>query len=433
MSNVAVIGGGIAGLGAAWALSGAHRVTVYEADGHLGGHANTVEVDDPLGGVPVDTGFIVYNEANYPNLVRLFEHLGVATEPSDMSFCVSMSAGAFEYQARALGLIAQPSNLVRPRYLRMVADILRFARQAREDRPGPDVTTREFLDAGGYSEAFRRTFLLPVLACIWSSSLETMMDSPAAATIGFLDNHGILDVLHRPRWRTVTGGSREYVRRLSKPLAADAHVHTPVASVIRGAEGVRVVDARGGSGVFDQVVFATHADTTLKILGAGATSAERSTLSAFGYERNRVVLHRDPSLLPRRRRVWSSWNYLTDARSGYEREGVSLSYWMNRLQNLRTRLPVVVTVNPAHEPNAVVSEHVYHHPRYDMRATEAQASIPSLQGVRRSWFCGSYHGYGFHEDALRSGLQVASALGSPAPWWPSVPRPTALALAGDPR
>ncbi len=430
MSTIAVIGSGIGGLGAAWSLSRDHQVTVYEADDRLGGHANTIEVEDPRGPIAVDTGFIVYNEANYPNLVQLFSHLGVATEPSDMAFSVSLSSGAFEYQARASGLLAQPSNLVRPGYVRMIADIMRFAREAPSSRPGGDVTTREFLDGGGYSEAFRRDFLLPVLACIWSSSLEAMLESPASSMIGFLDNHGLLDVLRRPRWRTVTGGSREYVRWLSAPIRDAARVATPVVAVMRDDDGARVIDARGGVDRFDHVVMATHADTSLRILGDDASERERRILSTFRYERNRIVLHRDTSLLPRRRRVWSSWNYLSDGQPGREEEGISLSYWMNRLQNLRTDVPVVVTVNPAHEPRGVVSEHVYHHPRYDVRAARAQSSVPSLQGVHRTWFCGSYCGYGFHEDALRSGLEVAAALGSPPPWWPDSPRaPTPALLA----
>jgi predicted NAD/FAD-binding protein len=418
MSRVAVIGSGVAGLGAAWALSREHQVVVYEADDRLGGHAHTVEIDDPSGPVAVDTGFIVYNPRNYPNLVQLFAHLDVPNEPSTMSFAVSLSRGRFEYQARALGLVAQPSNLVKPSYARMVTDIARFAREATTAHVQPGATTRAFLDHGGYSESFRRDFLLPMLACIWSSNLEAMLEYPAASMIGFLDNHGLLDVLHRPRWRTVSGGSREYVRRLTAPIAADARLATPVVAVLRDDDGVRVVDARGGIDRFDDAVFATHADTTLQILGQAATPEEQRVLSAFTYQRNVAVLHQDAALMPRRRRVWSSWNYLADEGPGRDREHVSLSYWMNSLQNLETARPAIVTLNPAREPRHVVSEHVYHHPQYDGRAVDAQAAIPTLQGVRHTWFAGSYCGHGFHEDALHSGLEVAAALGAPAPWWP---------------
>jgi predicted NAD/FAD-binding protein len=419
MSRLAIIGSGVAGLGAAWSLSRAHEVVVYEADDRLGGHAHTVQIDDPSGPVTVDTGFIVYNERNYPNLVALFDHLGVATEPSNMSFAVSLSGGTFEYQARALGLIAQPSNLVKPSYMRMMKDIARFAREATSAELEPGMSTGAFLAAGGYSESFRRDFLLPMLACIWSSSLDAMLEYPAETMIGFLDNHGLLDVLHRPRWRTVTGGSREYVRKLTVPTAGTARLATPVVAVLRDDDGVRVVDANGGIDRFDEVVFATHADTTLRILGDGASPEERRVLSAFGYQRNVAVLHHDVAFMPRRRRVWSSWNYLAEEGRGRDRERVSLSYWMNRLQNLNTARPVIVTLNPLREPANVVSEHVYDHPAFDTRAVQAQTEIPSLQGVRRTWFAGSYCGHGFHEDALRSGLTVAAALGAAPPWWPA--------------
>jgi predicted NAD/FAD-binding protein len=336
-----------------------------------------------------------------------------------MSFAVSLSGGTFEYQARALGLIAQPSNLVKPSYMRMMKDIARFAREATSAELEPGMSTGAFLAAGGYSESFRRDFLLPMLACIWSSSLDAMLEYPAETMIGFLDNHGLLDVLHRPRWRTVTGGSREYVRKLTVPTAGTARLATPVVAVLRDDDGVRVVDANGGIDRFDEVVFATHADTTLRILGDGASPEERRVLSAFGYQRNVAVLHHDVAFMPRRRRVWSSWNYLAEEGRGRDRERVSLSYWMNRLQNLNTARPAIVTLNPLREPANVVSEHVYDHPAFDTRAVQAQTEIPSLQGVRRTWFAGSYCGHGFHEDALRSGLTVAAALGAAPPWWPA--------------
>lgn len=433
--NVAVIGSGIAGLGAAWSLSRHHRVTVYEAEDRLGGHAHTVDIEDAGRSVPVDTGFIVYNERNYPNLVRLFDHLGVATEPSDMSFSVSRAGGAFEYQARVLGLLAQPSNVARAAYRRMVADVVRFTRDARrvaEQRA--DETTRSLLDRMGMSEGFRRDFLLPVVACIWSSSLEAMLDHPARQLIDFLDNHGLLNVLRRPLWRTVTGGSRAYVSRLAAPIVGDARVGTPVKRVVRTPFGVMVQDARGGSDAFDQVVLATHADTTLRILGEDATPDEIAVLSAFRYQENLAVLHRDRSFMPRRRRAWSSWNYRSDAADPDGRERVSLSYWMNSLQNLRTERPVIVTLNPGRDPRDVERVETYRHPQYDGAAIAAQGRIPSLQGIRRTWFCGAWCGSGFHEDGLRAGLQVAAALDSPAPWWaeaePSSTNPASFATIG---
>ncbi len=416
--NIAVVGTGIAGLSAAWALHREHHVTVYETDDRLGGHAHTVEVPDGDRRVPVDTGFIVYNERNYPNLVRLFAHLGVASEPTDMSFAVSKAMGAFEYQARALGLIAAPSNLLRRDYRSMVPEIIRFTREA----PGEvaarhDETTRQLLDRMQLSEAFRRDFLLPVVACIWSSSLDAMLDMPARSLIGFLENHGLLNVTQRPKWRTVSGGSREYVARLSAPFEAQARLHTAVTEIMRVPGGVVVRDAGGRAERFHHVVLATHADTSLQILGRDAGPAERSVLSAFRYQENLAVLHRDASLMPSRRGVWSSWNYLSEDRDPGGRERVSVSYWMNRLQNLRTERPVILTLNPSFEPREIEHTQTYHHPQFDTASLAAQPALPSIQGVRNTWFCGSYFGMGFHEDALRSGLEVAAALQSPAPWW----------------
>jgi predicted NAD/FAD-binding protein len=420
--KVAVIGSGISGLGAAWALSRYHDVTIFEADARLGGHANTVSIEDRGRTVPVDTGFIVYNERNYPNLVRFFETLGVATEPSDMSFSVSLGAGAFEYRARALGLLAQPSNLLRPSYLRMMREIVRFSREAKSlvgEAAGE--STGAWLRRAGYSEAFRDDFLLPMIACIWSSSLQEMLSYPAATMAGFLDNHGLLDLGERPQWRTVSGGSREYVRRVEAGLH-DVRLSTPIHSVTREAGSTLVRDASGHTEHFDHAVLATHADTALRILGDDASPDERRVLGSFRYQRNVAVLHRDPALMPTRRRAWSSWNYLARGRDRGDRErGVSLTYWMNMLQNLETERPVFVTLNPIEEPRDQVASFVYHHPQYDRAAVSAQTALPSVQGVRRTWFCGSYCGHGFHEDGLRSGLEVAASLGAPAPW-ASAPR-----------
>jgi predicted NAD/FAD-binding protein len=413
--RIAVVGSGISGLGAAWALARQHRVTVYEADARLGGHANTAEIDDHGRSVPVDTGFIVYNERNYPDLVRLFGALGVETEPSDMSFSVSLGGGAFEYRARALGLLAQPSNLLRPSYRRMVRDIVLFSHEAKAlVGADPAESTGAWLDRAGYSDAFRDRFLLPMVACIWSSNLQGMLSYPAATMAGFLDNHGLLDLGDRPQWRTVRGGSREYVRRIAASLD-DVRLATPVTSVTRERGSVLVDDAAGGRERFDHVVLATHADTSLAVLGEDASAEERRLLGAFRYQRNVAVLHRDVALMPRRRRAWSSWNYLAQT-SPTGAVGVSLTYWMNLLQNLETERPVFVTLNPIVEPREQVASFVYHHPQYDRASVDAQVALPSVQGAHRTWFCGSYCGYGFHEDGLRAGLQVAASLGAPAPW-----------------
>ena len=416
--RIAVIGSGVAGLGAAWALSRVHDVMLYEADDRLGGHAHTVEVEDAGRRVAVDTGFIVFNPDNYPNLVRWFEAAAVPTEPSDMSFSVSVGDGAFEYQARALGLLAQPSNLLRARYRTMVREILRFCREApRAVEDGERLTTGEYLLREGYSPGFRDDFLLPMVGCIWSSSLTAMLDYPIASLVRFLQNHRLLDVGTRPAWRTVSGGSREYVRRVSAPFASGVRVSTPVVSVERSPSGVRILDARGGTEVVDHVVLASHADSTLQILGDDASDEERRILGAFRFSENQAVLHRDASLMPRRRRAWSSWNYLSEARGGHDADTtVSLSYWMNRLQNLETERPVIVTLNPSRRPADVVRSFTYHHPIYDRATVRAQAELPGIQGAGGTWFAGAWTGYGFHEDGLRSGLAVAAALGASAPW-----------------
>jgi predicted NAD/FAD-binding protein len=416
--RVAVIGSGVAGLGAAWALSRVHDVTLYESDERLGGHANTVEIEDAGRRVAVDTGFIVYNPHNYPNLVRLFDAVGVPTEPSDMSFSVSVGGGAFEYQARGLGLLAQPSNLLRGGYRTMIRDILRFCREAPSVLgAGGGLTTGEYLAQERYSAGFRDDFLLPMVGCIWSSSLTAMLDYPIESLVRFLQNHRLLDVGSRPGWRTVSGGSREYVRRVSASFADGVRLATPVTAVERAHDHVTVRDATGGIDRFDHVVFASHADTTLRILGAEASLREREVLAAFRFSHNEAVLHRDPTFMPRRRRAWSSWNYLAEGRPGTHDEGaVSLSYWMNRLQNLRTERPVIVTLNPVRRPADVVASFSYDHPIYDRVTVDAQARLPGIQGDDRTWFAGAWTGYGFHEDGLRSGLAVAAALGAPAPW-----------------
>jgi hypothetical protein len=418
MARIAVIGGGIAGMGAAWALDRRHDVVLYEAEGRIGGHSNTVEVDDDGHAVPVDTGFIVYNERNYPNLVRLFDTLDVPTEWSDMSFSVSVSGGAFEFQSRARGLFAQPSNAVRPGTWRMLRDFRRFCRDAPLiAASGTRESLGSYLERGGYGEEFRVDLLLPVTAAIWSSGLDDMLDFPVTTMVGFLMNHDILQVRSRPAWRTVSGGSREYVRRLTAGYRDQILRWRPVVAVHRDHDGVWVRDASGGLDQFDEVVFATHPDTTLDILGPEAALPERQVLGAFRYQRNEAVLHRDPALMPRRRGVWSSWNYLAEGRGELDRsKPVSLTYWMNRLQNLRTRRPVFVTLNPNREPRGELRRFSYAHPQFDRAALDAQELLPTIQGVRRTWFAGAWCGHGFHEDGLRAGLDVAAALGAPPPW-----------------
>ena len=419
--NIAVIGTGIAGMSAAWLLSKTHRVTVYEQDSRMGGHTNTVQVAGPDGPIPVDTGFIVYNERNYPNLVALFRHLGVPTKPSEMSFAASIDDGDLEYAGSGLaGLFAQKRNLLRPRFWRMIGDILRFYRQGTGllTRPGSDdVTLGDYLDSERYSHAFVYNHLLPMAAAVWSTAAAEMRDHPAKAFVQFCSNHGLMQMANRPQWRTVDGGSRAYLERLTASYADRVRINSRVQSVRREGPHVRVEDTIGNHAHYDHVVIAAHADQALAMLD-DPSADEAALLGAFRYARNTAVLHQDPGLMPKRKAVWSSWNYLSGAGS----EGTSqvcVTYWMNRLQGLDGRLPLFVTLNPFRPPmpETVLRTFAYDHPCYSTKSSRAQHRLWDLQGIRNTWYCGSYFGFGFHEDALQAGLAVAEALGGVRrPW-----------------
>jgi predicted NAD/FAD-binding protein len=416
--NIAVIGTGIAGLSAAWLLSRRHDVTVYEKASRLGGHANTIAVRGPEGVTPVDMGFIVYNPETYPNLTALFDELGVPTQASDMSFGVSLRGGALEYAGTDLkGLFAQKSNLFNPRFWRMMRDLVRFYRQGTRDArdPAADLgSLGDYLAANGYGEALIRDHLLPMAAAIWSTPAGDMLDYPAAAFLRFCDNHGLLRLTGRPQWRTVIGGSCTYVERISAPFADRVRLGVGVRSVTRLADGVDVVDNQGKVAFHDHVVIAAHADQALSML-TDPTEAERATLGALRYGPNHAVMHRDPRLMPRRRAAWCSWNYL----GGEETGAVFATYWMNRLQGVRTAEPVFVSLNPTAMPSAdtVIHREAYEHPLFDAAALAAQRQLWSLQGVGRTWYCGAYFGAGFHEDGLQAGLAVAELLGGvKRPW-----------------
>lgn len=421
MERIAVIGGGAAGLGAAWSLSRRHHVTLYEAAGHLGGHAQTVVIDVDGQSTAVDTGFMVYNEVNYPLLTRLFDVLGVPTQPSSMSFSVSIDDGAFEYAGNLRGLLAQPTNLAHPGFWRMLWDIRRFNRDAtalaRRDLDTAHITLSEFARRQRYSRQFSERYLLPMGAAIWSASLDTIADYPASQFSRFFNNHGLLQLRNRPLWRTVTGGSREYVRRMRETMQARVLLNQPAIAVRRRPGEIRVLDRGGEVETYDQVVLATHADTTLRLLGDQASDDERRILGKIRYSRNRALLHMDPRLMPKRKRVWSSWNYVARAVAD-GREAVSVTYWLNRLQRLSASRPVLISLNPMPEPRSdlILGEFEYDHPILDRATIAAQRELTQLQGMSRSWFCGAYFGYGFHEDALRSGFDVAAALHSPVPW-----------------
>jgi predicted NAD/FAD-binding protein len=416
MLKVAVIGAGISGLSASWLLREACDVTLYESEARAGGHADTQLVTLDGEAVPVDTGFIVFNDLNYPNLVGFFKALGVAAHDSDMSFGVSKNNAAFEYAGGDLKqLFAQPSNVFRPRFLRMVRDILRFNKSA----PAllarqTDMSLGDYLAEQKYGVGFVEDYVLPMGAAIWSASVEGMKAFPAQSFIRFFENHGLLRVNDRPQWRTVTGGSKVYVARVLRDLAA-VRLDETVRAVRREADGAVVETARGETR-FDAVVFACHADQALSLIGAPA-AREREILGAIKFQDNEAVLHQDSSLMPRRKLAWSSWNYLSQGKDD-QTKAVCLTYWMNLLQGMRTKLPLLVSLNPniAIDPKLVLLRKTYRHPQFDAAAMRAQADLPEIQGKDRFWFAGAWTRWGFHEDGILSAVGIANAMGVRAPW-----------------
>ncbi len=415
--NIAVIGSGVSGLSCAWLLSQRHKITLFEAAPRLGGHIHTVDALVDGRKIAVDTGFIVYNEATYPNLTALFAHIGAPTAPADMTFSVSLDRGDYEYAGSDLrGLLAQPGNVLKPRFWAMLGDLLRFYRRAPRDLPFMGAQTLgAYLDARHYTEAFRRDHLYPMAAAIWSTPAQKVGDQPAASLIRFCENHGLLRLTNRPVWRSCLGGSRTYVEKLIEPFREKIRLSTPVVTLRRDGTGVEVVVAGGEKSRFDHVVLATHADQALALL-ADPGDDESRILGAFRYARNEAVLHRDASFMPRRRAAWAAWNYLGDRDDA---SGPSVTYWMNRLQQLGDAPPLLVTLNPRRQPRPELAIHseFYEHPMSDLAAQPAQEKLWTLQGCRRTWFCGAHFGAGFHEDGLQAGLAVAEELGGlRRPW-----------------
>ncbi|MEL6478501.1 MAG: FAD-dependent oxidoreductase [Pseudomonadota bacterium] len=423
--KVAVIGGGISGMGCALALAETHDVTLFEAD-RLGGHANTVEARFGEKRVPVDTGFIVYNYRNYPNLTSLFAHLGVSTKWSDMSFGFSMGGGAFEYACDDLDkLFAQRWRALDPRHVTMLRHVLRFMKTAPEQLESgalSGLSLKDYIAREGFGPWFRDRFLVPMGGAIWSTPLSDIMDFPAENLVRFFVNHDLMTGLgDAQKWRTVEGGSREYVRRVEARLGERIVLRRAV-EVTPGR--VRFAD---GEESFDQIVLACHGPQALGLLGS-ADKRQREILSAFRTSQNRAVLHSDPALMPKRRKVWSSWSVLD---TGDPAQPAQLSYWMNRLQSIPEETPLFVTLNPVIEPDPALvhSEHVYAHPLYDQRAFDSQREVDAIQGQGGIWYAGAWLGYGFHEDGLRAGLRVAEALGARPDWVKDTGTPLTPALA----
>ena len=417
--RVAVIGSGISGLAVAHALQGEAQVTLFEAGAYFGGHANTVDMT--LDGVThgVDTGFLVLNERTYPQLLQLFETLGVEIAKSEMSFSVqvpgSVNTGRLEWSGCSLDTVfAQRANLWRPGFWRMLADLPRFNRLATRlagsgqgdelDEPIGDFLTRH-----RFTAEFRDWYFLPMIGCIWSCPVDQMLRFPVATMLRFCHNHGLLQITNRPQWYTVRGGAREYVRKMLRAIP-DARSNTPV-RLVRRADGAVRVTTDNGTERFDEVVLACHSDQSLRLL-ADASPAEAEVLGAIRYQNNRAVLHTDTALLPRRRKAWAAWNYERAAEGARDEAAVCLHYLLNRLQPLPFKRPVIVSLNPVADPRAdsIHAQFDYAHPVFDMSAIAAQRRVPELQGERHTWFAGAWTRYGFHEDGLMSGLTVVEGL-----------------------
>jgi predicted NAD/FAD-binding protein len=424
--RVAVIGTGIAGNAAAWALSKRYPVTVYDRDLRPGGHSHTVTIDYDGTPLAVDIGFIVYNELNYPDLTALFAHLGIETIESCMSFAVTADAGRFEWKGggntwrdTAQGLFAQPQNLLSPSYLWMLRDILTFNTQSIEDYAAgklTGLTLREYFARRHFAPRLLRDYLAPMGAAIWSAPSDQMLDFPAENFVAFFSNHRLLQY-DRPVWRTVKGGSRSYVEKLTSAFRDRLRLGCAVTSIQRTPLGVVVNDSHGGRESYNHIVIAAHSDQALAML-SDPSDRERVILGGIRYAPNVVYLHRDIRLMPKRRRAWASWNFLRWQREGTTVNDVAVTYWMNELQGIDDDKPLFVSLNPPFEPDPALTfgKYMCDHPQYNAIAFAAQKRLGEIQGKRHTWFCGAWTGYGFHEDGVRSGLAVAEALGATVPW-----------------
>lgn len=416
--RVAIIGAGISGLGAAYALADTHDVTVFEAEPRLGGHARTLMAGRNRE-VPVDTGFIVFNYRNYPLLTGLFAELDTPVKKSDMAFAASIDGGRIEYGLHSTpAIFAQKSNLAKPAFWRMLADIPRFNRSVKALTDEPGLTLGDALDRLNIGQWHRQYFLLPLSGAVWSASPEQMLEFPLATFVRFFENHGLLTINDQPQWHTVDGGSRVYVEQLAAAIMARGgvvHTGAPIEHVSRNREGVSVKSSGQETQAFDDVVFACHSDQALALLG-DPDPEEQRILGAMRYAPNKVILHDDPSVMPKRRVCWASWNY--QGKANITDPDMTVTYWMNRLQGIPEDVPLFVTLNPS---TPIRDEHVFDatelsHPVFDQPAIEAQAALPGIQGKRSTWFCGAYSRYGFHEDGLLSAVNVARAMGA-APAW----------------
>jgi predicted NAD/FAD-binding protein len=416
--KIAVVGSGISGLGSAYILSRAHEVTLYEKEDYFGGHSRTIDVKTEEGEVPVDTGFLVFNRQNYPHLTGLFGELSVPVMETTMEFGVSLGGGEIEYILSPISvsfLFSQFYHVFNPGYWGMLRDILRFSGDARSYRDRTDVTIGEMLEELGLGKWFCDYYLLPLSQGIWSTLSPSILDFPAHTLVIFFEKHNLLEMWKTPTWHTVKGGSREYVKRVCEGMRGDFRLGLGVERVERESGGVRVYDSKGGDSLYDHVILGCHSDQSLE-MNVSATSAERDILGSIRYSKNETVVHSDERLMPKNRRFWASWVSLSEGKDlSYAR---SFSYWLNRLQSIETRKPLIETVNPSIEirEESIYERHSFSHPIFDQAAIRAQGRVDEIQGEGGLWYCGAWQGYGFHEDGLASGVRVAKKLGVDCSW-----------------
>lgn len=417
--KIAIIGSGISGLASAYLLQRQYEVVMFEKNATLGGHARTLEVETQGKSIAVDTGFIVFNNRNYPHLTGLFRTLGVPFHKSNMSFAASIDGGTFEYSSKSLqGLFPTIPAMFEKKRWKMVSDYFRFSSYAKAYlKSEGNLTLGELIDASGVSDAFKRQFILPIGAAIWSCPLSQMLDYPARTFVRFFENHGLLDVNGQPQWLTVTGGSREYVKRVVAALGEGVvRCNSAIAKIERTDDGVWVKQTNGQRERFDQVVMASHADESLAMI-ANPTADEKKILGAFRFQKNEAYLHSDPRYMPNNHKCWASWVYQSQGAVD-EAPALTITYWMNLLQGLDKTIPLFVTLNPKTAPDAalVYNHHTFTHPIFDQAAIDAQGKLDDIQGEDRIWFCGAWMRYGFHEDGILSAVKVAKSLGVSTPW-----------------
>ncbi|MDZ4865703.1 MAG: FAD-dependent oxidoreductase [Alphaproteobacteria bacterium] len=417
MAKIAIVGSGISGLGAAFLLHPRHDIVVYESDSRIGGHSRTVTVNYGDRTIPVDTGFIVFNERNYPNLTGLFRHLGVPVQPSTMGFAATILNGWLEWGSQRLtSIFAQRRNLIRPAFYRFMRDVMRFnALALATAEASPGLTLAGLIDRLKLGRWFQDYYILPMGGAIWSCAPSRILSFPALTFTRFFANHGLLTVRGQPQWYTVTGGSQEYVRRLTQSFAHKIRTGCGAARIVRKGGGVDITDTQGVTETYDHVILACHADVARELL-ADQSAHESDFLGSFRFQDNRAVLHRDRAVMPKREAAWASWVYRADGID--DEHAITVSYWMNSLQGIDRRYPLFVTLNPTMQiaPDMIFDEYNFRHPIFDARAIDAQSKIETVQGIRNTWFCGAYLRHGFHEDGLASAVNVAARLGAHPPW-----------------